>query len=379
MARRGRHEGSVFELPDGSWVGSISLGTKIVDGKPKRIRKVFYGARKADVLKRMQEFRDTQSTTGVLTTPARLTTSAYLGTWLKDVVRPGLRPKTVECYEDTVRLYIDPQIGGIPLLKLDSLAVQSMMSNLEKDGKSPRVRQLTRSVLRRALQHAVGLGIIRSNPVAAVKGPRVPKRPETIWDAEQAKRYLVVNRNDRDFAMDLLAISTGMREGELLALYWEDVDLKTGVVRVRFNLTEIDGKILGRFEPKTKAGVRNISLSANVVAALKAHRMRLFSEGLAACPYVFPNTEGRPFLKSNLLKAFKKRCAVAYAPVIRYHDLRHTCATLLLGEGVQPKVVQERFGHSDLVVTLGTYGHVLPGQQRAASDVMQNILTGAEK
>jgi integrase len=193
----------------------------------------------------------------------------------------------------------------------------------------------------------------------------------------QTKRLLAAAEGNRLQALYVLAIGTGMRCGELLGLQWADIDLKAGSLSVRRTLLELNGN-LSFGEPKSAAGKRSIRLPAMVTAALWDHKARMMQEGHGANPLVFVTGEGTPYYRSDLRRhAWLPLLKLAELPTIRFHDLRHTSATLLLGEGIHPKIVQERLGHSTVTLTLNTYSHVLPSMQDDAAIKLDGVMSKA--
>lgn len=193
-----------------------------------------------------------------------------------------------------------------------------------------------------------------------------------VLDAEQVGQLLRAAREDRLHALYVLAVATGLRQGELLGLQWEDVDLKRGMVAVRRQLAE-DGGVLELREPKTAKGRRRVDLPNFAIAALRYHRKAMLAAGTPG-PLVFCDTEGNPIRKSNLIRrSFQPRLRKAKLPKIRFHDLRHTAATLLLSQGVHPKIVQERLGHAQISLTLDTDSHVLPSMQKEAAQRLDRL------
>jgi len=164
----------------------------------------------------------------------------------------------------------------------------------------------------------------------------------------------------------IAAVTTGLRQGELLGLQWEDVDLRSSRIAVRHTLQNDRGKLTLENTKNSKG--RRIEIPQITLTALKAHRERLLAQGLRSSLWVFPDTKGGPMRKDNLLRRFKAVLKSAGLPAIRFHDLRHTAATLMLLQGVHPKVVQEMLGHSSIALTLDTYSHVVPSMQREAAD-----------
>ena len=209
--------------------------------------------------------------------------------------------------------------------------------------------------------------------------PRVPKSDITPLTAEQVAAFLKAAKGDRlEAAFIFVAITTGMRLGEIFGLQWPDVDLKAGALMVQHSLMELNGK-LTLSEPKTARGRRKIDLPKMAVNALWKHKARMLKEGLGSVPWVFCNESGGPLRRSHFhFSEFKPTLINAGLPAIRFHDLRHTSASLLLSQGVHPKVVQERLGHSQISVTLDTYSHVLPTLQRKRLVNLTNSLMGRQ-
>jgi integrase len=264
----------------------------------------------------------------------------------------------------------------VSLSKLTAQQLQALYSALERDGVSPRTRAQTHAVLHVALRDAVKAGRLPVNPADAVDRPKVPKKEIRPLDAEQTKALLKHAEGDRLHALYVLAVTTGLRQGELLGLRWEDIDLGSGRLAVRRTLREDAGK-LAFGEPKTRASVRSVDLPATAVRALREHRRRMLAEGNPG-PIVFCDTQGGPLRKSNLIRrSFRPLLERAGLPIVQFHDLRHTAATLLLGPGVHPKIVQERLGHADISTTMNTYSHVLPSMQTEAADRLEELLAKA--
>jgi integrase len=390
--RRGRGEGSVFQRKAGLWVGTLTVG---YDQKGKRRRRAVYGATKAEVLDKLTRLQH-QALTGMLSDPQRLTVAVFLAKWLEDAARPAIQASTHRRYGEVIRLHVGPSIGGTALSRLTPAHVQGMLIAMEKGGASARVRQMTFNVLHRALGQALRWGMVPRNVCDAVARPRVPRRTMRTLDAGQVRLLLAEAKADRLEALYVLAVSTGMRQGELLGLQWEDVGLDRGVVQVRHQLQELAGR-LTLVEPKTVKSRRQVDLPALAVMALMEHRERVRAPGRSVGEgYVFTDTEGGPLRKSNLLRRsffpllnlrnlredLRKQGVAEEAlpkplPRIRFHDLRHTAATLHLTNGTHPKVVQEMLGHSTISMTLDTYSHTVPSMQKEAAARLDALLRPA--
>lgn len=372
--RRGRGEGSVFYRADRKcWAASATVEITAT-GKQKRV--TAYAKGKAEALKKLEELK-TQVSAGLTTETRDITIAAFLQQWLEVAVKPNLRPNTYVGYESVVRNHLVPRIGRLKLSKLTKRHVAHLYVELEKAGVSPRMRQLSHAILRSALQQAVEWEYVPRNVVAANRRPKAPKKQFMVLKQTEARRFIEAAREDRFFALYVLAIATGLRQGELLGLRWEDIDLKEGKLSVRRTLTEVKGHLTVG-EPKTKRATRQIHLPPVALAALKSHRQAMLAEGHIN-GFVFCDSAGGPMRKSNLVRrSFKPILTKAELPNIRFHDLRHTAATLLLSAGEHPKVVQEILGHSTIAITMDTYSHVWPTMQQAAAEKMNKLLAEGE-
>jgi integrase len=276
-------------------------------------------------------------------------------------------------YEGLIRLHVNPHIGGIRLTRLTAAEIQRLYAAILRDGASPRMCQLVHARLHSALKKAVRWKLISTNPILEVDRPTAPTKRFTPLSPKQVVALFNAAEGTRLYALYVLAVTTGLRQGELLGLHWDDVDLAVGTLSVRHQLTEVAGK-LELTEPKTAAGRRQVVLPKLAVAALAAHRERL-REKNRDTKWVFPDSLGGPIRKSNLRrKSFEPLLKKAGLSHIRFHDLRHTSATLLLLQDVHPKVVQERLGHARIGITLDTYSHVLPTMQHEAANKLDELI-----
>jgi integrase len=385
--RRGRNEGAVYKRADGLWVATISIGYTEKGG---RRRRTIYGRTKAEVQEKLRGLQNDASL-GRISDAGKLTLSQYLARWLEDTARPRLQPKTHLRYEQLIRLRINPTLGGERLAKLTPLHIEQLFASLERAGVSGRGRQMAGTMLHTALRDAVRLHLINHNPAAEVAKPKPDKQEMKVYDVEQVGRFLDAAKVDRLYAMYVLALDGGLRQGELFALSADDFDFAGGSVQVQRSLEEINGELRVK-ETKSRRGRRRIDLAPFTLAALCDHRRRMLAEGNAAAGTMFCDLQGGFLRKGNVLRrsfwkiieraneiarseAKKKRVEPVLLPRIRFHDLRHTCATLLLMLDENVKVVSERLGHASVQLTLDTYSHVLPTMQKRAAQKMNSILT----
>ena len=361
--RRANGEGSVSRRKDGRWVATVTIGR---DANGRLKRRAVYGRTQREALARLQELQSDLAA-GRPVTPDRTRVSDFLERWLEDAARPSVAFNTLRMYEGFVRNHIVPAVGGITVRRLSAANVLFLQSEMERKGASPRLRQMVHAMLRRALRDAVQWGMLARNPCDLVKRPRAARGEASYLDADQVRALLAAAKGDPLEALVVLAVSTGLRQGELLGLQWGDIDLQAGTLAVRRQLLE-EAKgtpVLGPL--KTAKSRRLVVLPGIAIASLRGHKARL---GVAQHPtaLVFTASRGGPLRKTNLLRRwYHPLVEKAGLRRIRFHDLRHTHATLLLSQGVHPKVVQERLGHASVTLTLDTYSHVTPSLQADAA------------
>jgi integrase len=293
----------------------------------------------------------------------------YLARWLADSVRDTVRPTTFERYEQIVRIHIRPVLGMVKLKNLTSAHVRGLYREKLDAGLSPRSVQYVHVTLHKALKQAIADGLIPRNATEAVKPPQVRREEMRPLTAEQVRILFDAAKGDRLEALYVLAVTTGLRQGELLGLKWDDIDLEGGTLQVRLTLTTAKGgPVLSA--PKTKSSRRTVRLSQMALEALTSHLDDQLGEidragGLwRENGLIFASESGEPLSRQHVTAHhFKPLLKRAGLPEIRFHDLRHTCATLLLSKNVNPKVVSEMLGHASIAITLDTYSHVLPTMQ----------------
>ena len=297
------------------------------------------------------------------------TVGELLNRWLTTVARHKVRPTTLVDYERTIRLHLSPHIGTVRVQRLTAARVQALYSSLIDAGVGTRSVNLAHLRLRQALEMAEREGLVRRNVCTLVDPPRDTPAAGTTWTADEARRFLAEAEKDVYHPLWLLALSTGMRRGELLGLRWQDVDLDAGAVRVTQSVRPFHNRPV-IVPPKTEASVRTIPVSRPVIDALRAHRDRAGARG----PLVFCTRTGVPIAPRNLYRNFDAIILAASVPRIRLHDLRHTHATLLLAGDTTIRAVADRLGHSKTSVTLNTYAHVLREMQDRAIQAIDAAL-----
>jgi integrase len=371
--KRGNGEGSIYRRKDGRWVGQYTIYTA---AGPKY--RYLYGKTRAAVAEKLTKAMADRNG-GLIFDVGNLTVGEYLDSWLSDSVRGTVRPSTFERHEGIIRLHIKPSLGRVGLKKLTPAHVRGLHREKLDAGLAPATVRKIHSTLHKALSQAVSDGIVPRN-AADVKAPRpTPEEMQPLSEAE-ARAFLDTARGDRFEPLYMLAISTGLRRGELLGLRWKDVDLERGTLRVGRALVREAGRhVLG--ETKTRRGRRQINLTPRAVSTLKAHCKKQLEEKIKLTGLhrdhglIFATRVGTPINPENLVnRSFKPLLERASLPEIRFHDLRHTCATLLLGRRVHPKLVQELLGHATIAMTLDTYSHYMPSMGDQAAGAMEDAL-----
>lgn len=400
--RRSNGQGSVYQRADGLWIGAAYVLT--TTGHRKRI--TVSGKSAEDVNQKLTR-KIADSDRGIPVAAESWTVEAYLNYWLQNVVRPK-RPKTYQGYEGVVRRRLVPGLGRHKLHMLSVTQVRTFLTRLQHDcrccaggidaarpeeerrccavgrccGKvlSPRSVQYTHAVLRNALQNAMREELVTRNVAKLVQVPAPRYRINRGLSVEQARELLEAAEDDRLHGLFVLALYLGMRRAELLGLAWESVDLEAGHLEIHQTLQRVDGE-LRLLPPKTDSSERTVPLPRVVADALARHRDRQRKEREEAgadwtdSGLVFTSRRGTPLEPDNLRRSWYPLREQIGADGVRFHDLRHSCVTLLLGLGVPPHIVQEIVGHAHLGVTMGIYAHVSLTEKRAALDRLQEGLS----
>jgi integrase len=387
-------------MKDGRWRGAISVGWKTNEaGEPVWHRKTVTGATRAEVQEEMKKLlRDQQR--GFNIAPEKQTVAQFLGHWLEGI-KHDVEPATFVSYEGAARLHLNPILGRIPLAKLQPADVQRFnLTKLEsviaqgpgvkKDSTEDPRHLSARSVkyllvvLRNALDAALKQDLVARNVAKLVAFPKVEATQITPYTPEEAQRFLEAAKGHRLGALFSTALALGLRKGEALGLKWPAIDLERGTLSVRQALQRI--KIPGEKsqlllkEPKRQSR-RTLNLPKSILSELIAHKRRQEEERVWAgsrwknTGFVFTTTVGTAIEPGYLGCVFGQIVRVARLPHVRIHDLRHTAATLLLTQGVHPRVVADLLGHSRVAITLDLYSHVLPELRKEAAEKMDAALT----
>ena len=378
--RRANGSGTVGRLPDGRWQGRFTTH----DGDGRALRRAVYGKTRREAEDRLIDALRDRNHQAIMYTRGRGPTLAtYLEGWLAGATI-RCRPRTVERYRGLLRQHVIPSLGAVPIARLEVRQVNALLAAKLAEGHAPRTVHHLRAVLRAALSAAMREGILTRNVAALADPPRVPERAPTILTASQAQRLIAATATERDFPLWVLALATGARQGELLGLHWDDFDPELGELRIARTLQRVRGAwVFG--EPKTSRSRRTLLLPTVAIAALARQHAQQLTERLAAGPgwqdgdgLVFTTATGSPRQGTHVTKVFQRTCIATGLPLIRFHDLRHTTATVLAAAGIPVRDVQDQLGHSTVLTTLRTYVHVVPEAQRAVANALDGILTGQE-
>lgn len=360
--------------PSGTWTMIVDLPNDPATGK-RRQKRVTADTRKELETKAAAVIHTAE--TGFIE-PRAVTFGAFYERWC-EAKAPTLSPSTARRYRDSGRLHLTA-IAGMKLPRITPGDVQRLYAELLASGLSGTSVRHLHNTLHCALSDAVKWGLVARNVCDAVDPPARSRVEMKTWNPQQASAFLAAAASDELEALWRLAITTGMRRGELLGLKWADVDFDGNALSVRRSLSRGDTSRLIEREPKTQAGRRRIALSLETIESLRRHRVRQLEYRLSVGivyedrDLVFANPFGVYIHPNTLARDFARLTRAANLPRIRFHDLRHTSATLLLAEGVHPKIVQERLGHSDIAMTLNRYSHVTPHMQSAAANALESAL-----
>jgi len=377
MGKRANSEGTIRKRADGRWEARLLLE----DGT----RHSLYGKTQQEAARRLAQARRDREQ-GIVPSTDRQTVAEFLASWLETVKRHAVEPSSYVRARQDVRVHLIPALDNHQLAKLAPQHVQALYARMLADGYASATVRHVHMTLHDALSHAVKLSLAPRNVADLATPPRREQAEMAVLSAEQARALLEGAMGDRLEALLVLALATGMREGELIALRWRDVDLEAGTVQVLRTLKKTpQGRAFGK--AKSARSRRLIALPAMATDVLRRHRTRQLEErrqlgeAWENHDLVFCN-EGGGRLSLGTFDRRKPRGwfttllnRAAITPV-RFHDLRHTAATLLLAQGVNVKVVSEMLGHSSVAITLTLYGHVLPHMQRDAAAAMNRLLGG---
>lgn len=367
---RGRNEGSVYQLPNKKWRAQIyHNGQRISKNNNTKAEALEWVRSMKAQLDKGHDYKG--STT---------TLREYLSGWLENRSLT-LRPKTVHQYAANIKKHILPVMGDNKLKDLSLIQIELYYADLLKKGLGPRTVRIIHNILHSALDKAVRYGLIFFNPTQGATLPRYSHEEMTVLDTYQVTTFLIAARASPHYALFHLAITTGMRMGELFGLKWSDIQWNAGVIHVQRQKQYVPGQGCCFVEPKTKAGRRSIKLGDGALDVLHQHKETLeaqksrLGDRWKNLDLVFPSSVGTPGDASNIRLDLIRILDMAGLPRMRFHDLRHTAASLLLNHKVPVIVVSSMLGHSKPSVTLDIYAHVFHDMQGEAAIIMDKLVT----
>lgn len=374
------------------WFYEVTVSTDPITGKRKRKKKRGFVTQKEAQTALTKLLAEIESSEYV--EPSKVLLKTYLDDFFK-IRETELEKFTSKTQKENMERHVIPELGNLTLAKLTTARLQKFVNDLTTEkGLSPATVKKIFDPLKLALDRAVTQELIAKNPATPVVKPKIGKTEMEVWTKDEVNRFLEFAKKDRQFILFHLALTTGMRQGELLGLRWKDIDFDKGLLRVVQTLKRTGDLQAGG---KTKAATRTITLMKETIAFLKKHRAMIASEKLVSKDYqdndlVICTTKGTPVLPRNTNRIFYRlveqyneqaenitkmaKVEVPKLAKIRFHDMRHTHATLLLLAEVNPKIVAERLGHSKVSVTLDTYSHVLPNMQHRVVDKLSEVMNG---
>ena len=345
MARRMRGEGSVYERKDGYWVAQYKGRYRYAKTKKEAKRKLLELLKAGEVHK-----------------PHGTTVAAFMDRWI-EFAQQNLKPATIKRYREAAEIYVKPSLGDKKLHKVDAITVQEMYASMLRNGLSPATVKLVHSVLSSAFKRAIKWGVLHHNVIESVEAPRIVREEVEVFTPQEVRTLLSAASGDRLEALYTLALSTGMRGGEILGLEWRFINLHAGTLDVR-QTTTIKGQ-LGT--PKSKNSVRTLQLPQIAIDALRSHSK--------SSRFVFPNRKGTDFIRYHSFVIFQwrpltQRAGIQYK---NFHTCRHYVASSLLGKGLPITAVARYLGHDEITL-LRTYGHLIKGMEHLVPAAMDETL-----
>ena len=379
--RRANGEGSIRKRNDGRWEGRYTAGRNPETGKP--IYKNVLGKTQAEVKAKLKAAIEDSANLDMVKAE-QYTTGQWMDVWFENCAKIKVRPSSHQTYRGYIDNHIKPNIGDVPLSKLSSLHLQKLYKKLlaggrvdrieakgQPKGLSARTVRNINQVISSAMDFAKDQKLISSNPTDGCALPKLEHKEMKTLPVEQLTSFLREAKESGVFELYYIELATGLRRGELLGLKWEDIDLVQGSLRVQRQVARINGEVV-EAPLKTKSAYRTLPLSADAVGVLQEQRKKSGSS-----PYVFPSPTGGPISPDSVLHMLHRVLKRAGLSKVRFHDLRHTFATLALQNGVDIKTVSGMLGHYSAGFTLDTYTHVTTSAKKEAANTMGSILSGA--
>lgn len=369
--KRANGEGSIYQMKDGRWAAAVTLQGK---------RSVRYGRSRAEAGGKLTDMLS-RNKSSLPVIPERATLGEWLKRWLTDIAKPGTSPGTYRQTETICRNHLIPDLGHFRLAKLTASDVQRFLNAKVKTELSTRYISHMRATLRNALNVAVRFDLVTRNVAELAIPPRIVEPEREPWTVEEARRFLAFTKDDRLYALYVLALCTGCRQGELLGARWPDLDVDGKKLQLRTNLQRVE-KEYQLLDLKTRQSRKVIPLPDLAMAALRAHRIRQAEERLKVGQawrndndLIFTTTRGTPLNGSTITHRVQKQAPKAQVPVIRFHDIRHTTGAFLVDIGAEQRVIMEYLRHTQMS-TSARYSHVREKVTRDAADRLGALLAG---
>ena len=376
--KRANGEGNIRKRKDGRWEGRYTAGHDPVTGK--QIFKNVLGKTQNEVKEKLKKAL-VEAGQVDFTKSGQYTVSTWIDTWFENVAKIKVRPSSHQTYKGYIDNHIKPNIGNIPLEKLTTMDLQKFYRKLLTKGRVDRIESKEQpkglsaktvrninQVISSAMDLAVAQKIIPANPTNACELPKVEHQEMQTIPAEQLQAFLEEARATGVYEMYYIELATGLRRGELLGLKWQDIDWKNGIIKVRRQVARVDGQIV-EAPLKTKNSYRAVSISPQAIEVLREQKRKTNDA------YVFPSPNGGPISPDSVNNMLKRVLERAGIPKVRFHDLRHTFATIALQNGVDIKTVSGMLGHFSAGFTLDTYAHVTTSAQKEAAQTMASVLS----
>ena len=379
--RRANGEGNIRKRSDGRWEGRYTAGRDPETGKT--VYKNVLGKTQAEVKAKLKQAIQENTEVDTLKA-AQYTVGQWMDIWFENYAKIKVRPTSHQTYRGYIDNHIKPNIGKIQLNKLTTLELQKLYKKLlsrgrvdrieakgQPKGLSPKTVRNIHQVISSAMDFAKAQKLIAVNPTDGCALPKLEHREMKTLPVEQLASFLREAKESGVFEMYYIELATGLRRGELLGLKWEDLDLEQGTLRVQRQVSRINGEVV-EAPLKTKNSYRTISLGEDAVGILKKQRKKC-----GGSEYVFPSPTGGPISPDSVIQMLHRVLKRAGLPKVRFHDLRHTFATVALQNGVDIKTVSGMLGHYSAGFTLDTYAHVTTQAQREAAKTMGSVFSGA--
>ena len=376
--RRSNGEGNIRKRKDGRWEGRYTAGLDPITGK--QVFKNVLGKTQAEVKEKLKiALAENQKVD--FTKTGKYTVTQWMNEWYENVAKIKVRASSHQTYRGYIDNHITPNIGKLPLEKLTTMDLQKFYRKLMTKGRVERIEATNQpkglsaktvrninQVISSAMDFAVAQRIVSVNPCKAVALPKVEHKEMQTIPAEQLQAFLTEAKASGVYEMYYIELATGLRRGELLGLKWSDIDWKNGIIKVKRQIARVDGKVI-EAPLKTKNSYRTVTISPQAMEVLKQQKAKTKDE------FVFPSLNGGPISPDSVNNMLKRVLARAGISKVRFHDLRHTFATVALQNGVDIKTVSGMLGHFSAGFTLDTYAHVTTAAQKEAAQTIGNVLS----